>query len=110
MNRIISVIIIICIFISGLFILTGCDVNYDESRDEVLTSPSGEYQITLRYDHASRPYLFKDGKMIFETNKSGFNENVFFEVEWLSENDLILYLNSSKEKYKNDRYTVHIDN
>ena len=110
MKNVMKYISIIILFVSCLVLLTGCDdIEYDTSRDKEIKSPSGEYTILLRYDYVSRPFLFKDGEMIFETNKPGFNENVFFEVEWVSENDLILYINSSKEKYKNDRYEVHID-
>ena len=77
---------VLCILV--LFILTGCttsEIEYETSRDEVIYSPSGNYSITLRYDYVSRPYIFKDDTLVFETNKLGYNETVYFKVEWKSE-------------------------
>lgn len=112
MKMIIHIVSILVLLISGLFILTGCNnekVKYDTSRDELIQSPNGEYSITLRYDYVSRPYIFKDNKLIFETNKPGFNETVYFKVKWESENEILLYIDMDTEKYKNDRYNITID-
>ena len=113
-NKIIllGLIIIVGIFllVNGIFMLAKefiKNVNYETSRDEIIYSPSGEYFITLRYDHVSRPYIFKDNKLIFETNRAGFNETVNFKVEWKSENEILLYID--KEKYKDDRYNIIIE-
>ena len=67
----------LCILV--LFVLTGCttsEIEYETSRDEVIYSPSGNYSITLRYDYVSRPYIFKDDTLVFETNKPGYNETL----------------------------------
>ena len=112
MKKIIYIVFILVLLISGLFLLTGCNnkkVKYETSRDEVLQSPNGEYSITLRYDYLSRPYIFKDNKLIFETNKAGFNETVYFKVKWESENEILLYIDIDSEKYKNDKYYISID-
>lgn len=111
-KRLATVLILVIVGIIGSFLLFKTmrdNAKYETSRDEVIKSPSGEYSITLRYDYVSRPYIFKDDKLIFETNKAGFNETVFFKVEWLSENELLLYLDMGKEKYKNDKYYITIN-
>lgn len=108
MKRILQLVLLI----SGLFLLMGCNSEkskYETSRDEILQSPNGEYSITLRYDYVSRPYIFKDNKLIFETNKPGFNETVHFKVKWESENKIMLYIDDNSEKYKDDKYYITID-
>lgn len=112
MKKIIYIVSILVLLILGLFLLTGCNnekVKYETSRDEVIQSPNGKYSITLRYDNASRPYIFKDNKLIFETNKPGFNENVYFKVKWESDNKILLYIDMDSEKYKNDKYYICFD-
>ena len=112
MKKIIYIVLILVLLISGLFLLTRCNnekVKYETSRDEILQSPNGKYSITLRYDNVSRPYIFKDNKLIFETNKPGFNETVYFKVKWESENKILLYIDMDSEKYKNDKYYISID-
>lgn len=102
---------IFVLLISVLYILTGCNnekEKYEVKRDEIIQSPNGEYSITLRYDYESRPYIFKDNKLIFETNKPGFNETVSFKVKWESGNKILLYIDSNLEKYKNEKYYINI--
>lgn len=101
---------VLCILV--LFILTGCttsEIEYETSRDEVIYSPSGNYSITLRYDYVSRPYIFKDDTLVFETNKPGYNETVYFKVEWKSEDEIFLYIESDNDKYSNEKYFIKID-
>jgi len=100
---------VLCILV--LFILTGCttsEIEYETSRDEVIYSPSGNYSITLRYDYVSRPYIFKDDTLVFETNKPGYNETVYFKVEWESEDEIFLYIESDNDKYSNEKYFIKI--
>ena len=82
-------------------------IKYETSRDEIITSPSGKYQLNIRYDYVSRLYIFKDGKLIFKTG--GYNEQVFFKFKWKSENVLYVYLEQNREKYEKDKYYVTID-
>ena len=101
---------VLCILV--LFILTGCttsEIEYETSRDEVIYSPSGNYSITLRYDYVSRPYIFKDDTLVFEKNKPGYNETVYFKVEWKSEDEIFLYIESDNDKYSNEKYFIKID-
>lgn len=74
-----------------------------------LTKVSGNYSITLRYDYVSRPYIFKDDTLVFETNKPGYNETVYFKVEWKSEDEIFLYIESDNDKYSNEKYFIKID-
>lgn len=112
MKKNVYIVAISVLLISGLFLLTGCntkDLKYETSRDEILQSPNGKYTISLRYDSVSRPYIFKGNKLIFETNKPGFTENVHFKVKWESENKILLYIDDNSEKYTNDKYYITID-
>ncbi|MBO6194740.1 MAG: hypothetical protein J6O56_00170 [Bacilli bacterium] len=112
MKKIVYIVSIFVLLISVLFLLTGCsikDLKYETSRDEIIKSPNGEYTIILRYDYVSRPYIFKDNKLVFETHESGYNETVYFKVKWVSENKIMLYNDSGKEKYKNDKYYITIN-
>lgn len=72
MKKKLVIALIVIILIIGLFLLfrtINDNLKYDTSRDKVIKSPSGKYSITLRYDYVSRPYIFKNNKLIFETNK-----------------------------------------
>ncbi len=104
-----SIVIILIIELFLLFRTINDNLKYDTSRDKVIKSPSGKYSITLRYDYVSRPYIFRNNKLIFETKKGGFNEDVFFKVEWQSENEILLYIDEHKTKYKDDRYYITIE-
>ncbi|MEE0866430.1 MAG: hypothetical protein U0L98_06530 [Clostridia bacterium] len=72
MKKKLVIALIVIILIIELFLLfrtINDNLKYDTSRDKVIKSPSGKYSITLRYDYVSRPYIFKNNKLIFETNK-----------------------------------------
>ena len=46
---------------------------------------------------------------IDETNKPGYNETVYFKVEWKSEDEIFLYIESDNDKYSNEKYFIKID-
>ena len=54
-------------------------------RKEKHTSPNGVNTITVEYDLASRPSIEYKGDRIWEYPGSGFNEEVFFNVEWIDD-------------------------
>ena len=103
-------IIIIFIISSLIFILTGCsNLEYDTSRDKVIMSPDNSYSLTIRYDHVSRPFIFKDGKLIYEYEGPGFMESVGFNIKWVSDDEILLYLESpQKEKYAKEKFYIKI--
>lgn len=76
-----------------MIFLAGCnDVKHDkEFKSE---SPSGEKTVTVKVDHVSRPDVFYNDECIFEYSGSGFSETVYWNVEWISENEIRLYLDS----------------
>ena len=101
------------VFIASLlvFMITfaaSCsDIEYETTQD--FTSPSGNRTITIKYDYVSRPFVFLDGEMIFETNKPGFMESVGWEVEWISDDEIRLYVASpQRDKYSNDNYYIKL--
>ena len=102
--------ILIIVLCSMLFLLTGCDdLKFDTNRDRVIESPDKSYSLTLRYDYVSRPFIFKDGELIYEYEGNGFAESVGFEIEWIDDNKILLYLASpQKEKYSKERYIINI--
>ena len=75
-------------------------VKYDQQFDSV--SPSGNKKVTVKCDYVSRPDVYYNGDCIFEYSKSGFNETVFWDVEWLSEDEIKLYLTS----YEDEEYLI----
>ena len=109
-NKINFVAIVLFLF-SMLFVLTGCaDLVYDTSRDTVIESPDKSYSVTIRYDYVSRPDLYIDGEKIFEYDGSGFMESVGWNIEWLSEKEILLYIQSpQKEKYSKEKYKIVIE-
>lgn len=103
------VLVILCIIIV-LATLFGCsvfdNVLYETSRDEVLESPGGEYTLTLRYDYVSRPFIFKENRLIYEYDGPGFNETVSWGIEWVAENEIVLYYDDVKDEYDEEYYIV----
>ena len=90
-----------------LFLIVGKDeLQYETDRDKKYTSPNGTNTITVKYDYLSRPSVYKENKKIFSYNGPGYMESVYFDVEWVSEDELIL--KATNNKYKNDVYTIHI--
>lgn len=101
----------LCILV--LFVLTGCttsEIEYETSRDEVIYSPSGNYSITLRYDYVSSTIIFL--KMIHWFSKQ-INQDIMkqytLRIEWESEDEIFLYIESDNDKYSNEKYFIKID-
>lgn len=97
--------ILICfVVIFVLFIVaSSCDaIKYDQQFDSV--SPSGTKTVTVKTDYVSRPDVYYNDECIFEYPKSGFNETVLWQVEWISEDEIRLYLNS----YDDEDYVIAV--
>ncbi len=73
--------IIIPILLAIAFMMTACS-----ERKETFESPNGTNKVTISYDFASRPSVIYNGETIWKYEGSGFNEEVFFKVDWTSEN------------------------
>ena len=97
---------IMLVFMS--FFLVGCNnLEYETSRDTVIVAPDNSYSLTLKYDNVSRPCVYKDGKKLYEYQGNGFNESVVWDIKWVSDNEVLLYIKSpQKEKYKKEQ--IHI--
>ncbi len=95
--------ITLTLFFVLIFVFESCDsVKYDQQFDSV--SPSGNKKVTVKYDYVSRPDVYHNGDCIFEYSKSGFNETVFWNVEWLSEDEIKLYLTG----YEDEEYIIAV--
>lgn len=83
--------------------LTGCS---DSSRTKEYTSPNGEHTIIVEYDLVSRPTVYeKTGlikKKVFSKMENGYNESVFFEIEWIDDDTFRIYNNYFDEEYTID--------
>ena len=75
------------------------NIKYERTRDKKLTSPSGKNQIILRYDNLSRPYIFKGNTLIYKYEGSGFNEEVEWQINWITENEINLYYDSENDQF-----------
>ena len=92
-------IITLCIICLITFSLIACG-----NREEKDTSPNGENTITIKYDFVSRPSVFYKGECIWEYPGRGFNEEVFFDVEWIDDDTIKLTYNdeSHNGKYREE--------
>lgn len=71
----------------------ACSLIACSNRAEKYTSPDGETTITVKYDYASRPSVLYNGECIWKYPGSGFNEEVFFDVEWIDDDTVKLIYN-----------------
>ena len=104
-----KILVIVFLTMCILPIISACsDLEYET--EQSFTSPSGKRTVTVKCDYVSRPFVFMDDEMIFETGKSGFAETVGWNVEWISEDEIKLYVVSpQKEKYNKDVYYIRLD-
>lgn len=72
-------------------------------KEVTYTSPEGTYTIVIKYDYVSRPDVFTKGllwdRMIWDYPNPGFMETVRFDVEWLSENQILLHNDAYDEEH-----------
>ncbi len=93
---------ILAIILITMFFQFVEELQYDSNSEEAFISPSGEQVVILKYDYASRPFLFHDDEMVFDylkTGRNGFNESVDFEIDWISETEIRLYCEQYDESY-----------
>lgn len=103
--------LIIIVFLLVHFMFMGCDnLEYETSRDKVIMAPDNSYSLTIIYDYVSRPVILKNDKKIYEYKGSGFAESVDWDIKWISDDEILLYIVSpKKEKYKNEQFYISID-
>ncbi|NCB91578.1 MAG: hypothetical protein EOM40_03250 [Clostridia bacterium] len=80
-------------------------LQYDTSFDIKSVSPNKTHTLLIRQDWVSRPTVFEGSKVIFRYSKSGFAETVYWNIEWISENECCLYSSSSVTE---ERYTIEL--
>lgn len=95
----------ICFFTAIL--LCGC--SGQDSQE--FTSPESTNTIIVEYDFVSRPTIYKKtwyGKSkIWQYEGTGFMETVYFDVEWLSEDEILVSYDDSNDKY-DEEFTITI--
>ena len=105
---------VILIFIGGFIVLyliaCLCDyLKYDSGLEKTFRSPSGDKEVTVKQDYVSRPDVYYKGECIFEYERSGFMETVGWDVQWISDDEILLYVASpAKDKYADEKYTIEI--
>lgn len=80
-------------FIVCLICIVAISVIACSKRQEKYSSPNGENTIIVEYDYVSRPSVIYNGDVIWEYEGSGFNEEVFFNVEWIDDDTVKLTFN-----------------
>ncbi|MCR5327311.1 MAG: hypothetical protein K6E12_00445 [Saccharofermentans sp.] len=81
------------VFLFCLICIVACSVISCGNRQEKYSSLNGENTIIVEYDYASRPHVIYNGDVIWKYEGSGFNEEVFFDVEWIDEDTVKLIYN-----------------
>lgn len=80
-------------------VLSGCSSGQEQS----FTSPSGNIQIIVKYDFVSRPTVYKKSspfnQKIWSYEGSGFTETVYFQEEWISENEFMFRYDDKNDEY-----------
>ena len=86
----------------------GCtDLQYE--KQESFSSPSGELTVTVKTDAMCRPDVYYGKDCIFEYNGAGFMEEVSWDIEWVSDDEIMLYLESpARDKYAGEKYSIEI--
>ena len=88
------------IFFICLICIVACSVIACGNRQEKYSSPNGENTIIVEYDLASRPHVIYNGDVIWKYEGSGFNEEVFFQVEWIDDDTVKLIYNDESHNGK----------
>ena len=103
----ISAVIVFSVFF--LIICVGEFFKYDSGLEKTFRSPSGDKEVTVKQDYVSRPDVYYKDECIFEYQRSGFNESVGWDVQWISDDEILLYVASpAKDKYADEKYTIEI--
>lgn len=102
-RKYIKCILILAITLLVIFLLRSCNHIFLSTEQQKFTSPSGTNTIIIQYDFVSRPTIYRKGliwdKKIWEYEGSGFMETVYFNVEWLSENQIRFSYDEFDEEY-----------
>ena len=88
------------VIVSILIIVTLLSLSACVNRAEKYTSPSGNNIITVEYDSVSRPCVIYKGDCIWKYPGNGFNEEVFFDVEWIDDDTVKLIYNDESHNGK----------
>ena len=103
-KTVISVVIVVFV----MTFVVGC-TNQMYEKEEIFKSPTGKKEVIVKVDYVSRPDVFCDNECIFQYEGSGFNETVYWDVEWLSEEEIRLYLSApSNDKYADESYMIEL--
>ncbi len=91
------------VLLLAVFLCRGCYNLFQNTEQEVFTSPQGTNTIIVQYDFVSRPTIYKKtwlGKRkIWAYPGSGFMETVHFGVEWLSEDEIKVNYDDLDDEY-----------
>lgn len=91
MKRLLSV----CLIVFIAFNVAACS-----NRRAKYSSPNGDNTIIVEYDPVSRPRVIYNGDVIWKYEGRGFNEEVYFQVEWIDEDTIKLIYNDESHQGK----------
>ncbi len=83
-----------------LIVFIALNVAACGNRREKYSSPNGENSIIVEYDAVSRPHVIYHGDVIWKYEGRGFNEEAYFEVEWVDEDTIKLIYNDESHQGK----------
>jgi len=92
-----------------LVCMIACNVTGCGNRTDEYTSPDGKNTIVIEYDYVSRPSIQYEGDCIWEYPGKGFNEEVFFDVEWIDNDSLkLIYADESHDGKYSEEFEIDL--
>ncbi len=84
-----------------MILFAGCSISGQPVQK--YTSPQGTHKIVVEYDFVSRPRVYEEkwyGKdHLWSYDGNGFMETVYFDVEWVSEDQFYIRYDDSNDEY-----------
>ncbi len=105
--------ILICVkkYLKLFFVvLLFCAITACGNRKEKFKSPDGDNTIIVEYDFVSRPSVRYKHNIIWEYPGRGFNEEVYFDVEWIDNDSFkIIYRDGRHAGKYYEEFTIDLN-
>lgn len=102
-RRYIKYMVVLAFTLQTIMLCRSCCHALSYDRQETYTSPLGTNTVIVRYNIVSTPTIYKKGRFrnekIWDYPNNGFMETVWFELEWLSENEIRFSYDDKCDEY-----------